>query len=142
MSDQKTNMFKVVLIFLSLLLHGCLDELTKHENPEVRYFSDATDCFHSTDRKIDLNIKSNSREGLTLMAPTNVQIPLSGDARAFQQCMQYKGHPSNIGKVSADGYLNVSRACLDEARDSATPNEAYAACVQRNEITVEPIRPK
>ena len=133
-------MFKLTSLFLFLLLQSCSNQPSKPENPDTRYFSDATDCFQTSDRKLKIPIPFSTREGV-MLSSMDLEIPLAGDAGAFRQCMEYKGHPHMVGKINVNDYLSVSRACMDKARDSSTPNETYASCVQHGQITVEPIAP-
>lgn len=123
-------MFKLSIFFSCFLALGCTSQMHKTDNPDARYFSDATDCFHSSEQKQSVNIP-------TTPSVTVIDIPLASDAGAFRLCMEHKGHPVIPAKANADDYLNVSRACLLEARSSSAPNESYATCVNRGRIIVE-----
>lgn len=133
-------MFRFSLIFLSFLVFSCSGELTKRNNPEQRYVSDATDCYQTTERKQQLKVPITGAKGI-ILSVTTLEIPLGNDAGAFRLCMKHKGHPVSVSKANPDEYLNVSRNCMQEARDSLSPNETYANCVQRSKITVETIAP-
>jgi len=131
---------RFALIFLSFLLFSCSGELTKRNHPEQRYVSDATDCYQAVERKQQLKVPVTSPTGV-ILSVTTIEIPFGSDAGAFRLCMKHKGHPVSVSKANPDDYLNVSRTCMQEARDSSSPNETYANCVQRSKITVETIAP-
>lgn len=133
-------MLRFALIFLPFLLFSCSGELTKRNNPEQRYVSDATNCYQAVERKQQLKVPIAGAKGV-ILSVTTIEIPLGSDASAFRLCMKHKGHPVSVSKANPDDYLNVSRACMKEARDSLSPNESYANCVQRSKITVETIAP-
>ncbi|MEQ1486062.1 hypothetical protein [Methyloglobulus sp.] len=133
-------MLRFALIFLPFLAFSCSGEPTKRNNPEQRYVSDATDCYQAVERKQQLKVPIAGAKGV-ILSVTTIEIPLGSDAGAFRLCMKHKGHPVNASKANPDDYLNVSRTCMQEARDSLSPNESYANCVQRSKITVETIAP-
>jgi len=123
-------MFKFAVILLSLLLQSCSDYLSKQD---TGYFSDASSCFRSSERKESVKVP-------TAGTMTVIEVPTGNDANVFGQCMEQAGHP--VTKPDPEGYLNVSRACLQQARDSSNPDDAYAKCVRHGKITVEPIIPE
>jgi len=53
--------------------------------------------------------------------------------------MVQAGHPPPEG--DAQNYLKVAHQCLRQARNSVDPDTAYADCVRRSEIAVDPILP-
>jgi hypothetical protein len=126
-------MFKFAVISLFILLASCSDILPRQNSDDAGYFSDSSDCFRSSVRKVPIKVP-------TALTMTVIEVPIGHDADLFGQCMEYAGHPP-AAKVNADEYLNVSRACMKEAAASETPDTAYAKCVRRGKITVETISP-
>ncbi|MBK8815149.1 MAG: hypothetical protein IPN42_06385 [Methylococcaceae bacterium] len=124
-------MFKLLFSIIFFHIAGCVSsQIEKTAEIDAHYFSDATDCFRST----QLIQKQNIPVGSQI---TPIEIPLGSDAGAFRLCMKYKGHPFNSASAEADSYLNVSKNCLQEAQSSSTPDATYAACVKRGTIKVE-----
>lgn len=117
---------------------GCMESLTRANQPNERYYADATDCFHTSTLKQNVDVKYGTRSG-EFVGGLNFDIPMGSDAGAFRLCMEHKGHPVEKVQLNADDYQRISADCMDEAQASSTPNETYASCVQRGTITVEPI---
>ncbi len=122
-------MLRVVLVSCMVSV-GCSANLTKTENPSNGYFSDATDCFHSSEQKQYVNVPIAG--GITV-----IEVPLSVNEGTFRLCMQHKGHPVTDTQATADDYLNQSKACLEKARASSNPNQTYSDCANLGKITVE-----
>jgi hypothetical protein len=127
-------MLRVVLVSCIVSL-GCSANLAKTESPHNSYFSDAADCYHSSELKQKINIPISARD--TIVSTTVIEVPLTTDAGAFRLCMQHKGHPVTDTQATADDYLNQSRACLEQARASSNPNQTYSECANLGKITVE-----
>lgn len=127
-------MLRVVLVSCVVLV-GCSASLTKTEKSHNSYFSDATDCYHSSELKQKINIPIAA--GDTVVSTTIVEVPLTTDAGAFRLCMQHKGHPVTDNQATADDYLNQSKACLEQALASSNPNQTYSDCANLGKITVE-----
>ncbi len=129
-SPKETNMLKFAVILFSFLLQSCADSLTKQGSTDTGYFADASDCFRAS--TIKENVKVPTAGTMTV-----IDIPIDNDAAAFRLCMEQSGHVT--ASVKASDYLAVSRTCLQQARDSASPDAAYASCVKGGKITVETI---
>lgn len=115
---------KFFILLLSLLiLPSCATDIGKQN---AGHFADATTCFQTTARNEKVKVP-------TAPTITVVDVPLGNDAGAFGLCMGKKGHP--VPQANVEVYLNLSRACLSEARHAANANEAYANCIDRNNIS-------
>lgn len=125
-------MFKLAVILLSLPLSGCSDYLSRHDTDDTGYFADASTCFQSSMRKESVKVP-------TARTMTVIEVPVGNNANDFGLCMEQAGHP--ITQANPDAYLDVARTCLQQARGSSNPDEAYAACVRHGKITVEAIMP-
>ena len=139
-------MLKYTLILLFFLLQACAGSFPKHGSEDEEYFSDASDCYRTSERKQTITIPVTGQQSNALgsvqsnaSAGIEVVIPMGMDAKGFSFCMEQQGHPP--AKVDANEYLNVSRSCMEEARHSPTPNEAYTQCVRHGKITIEPLKP-
>jgi len=125
-------MFKFAVILLSLLLQSCADFPYRHDMEDSGYFSDASNCYRSSERKVYVKVP-------TAGTMTVIEVPIGNDANVFGLCMEHAGHP--VPKANPDDYLNVSRACMQAARDSSNPDDAYVKCVRYGKIIVETITP-
>jgi hypothetical protein len=118
------------VIFLAILLQSCSTTLSRQDKPDSGYFSDASDCYRSSERKVYVKVP-------TAGTMTVVDVPIGNDATLFSLCIEHAGHPAT--HADPEDYLNVSRACSQHARDSSYPDEAYAKCIRHGKITVETI---
>ena len=123
-------MFKFAVILLSLLLQSCADFPYRNDTEDTGYFSDASNCYRSSERKVLVKVP-------TATTMTVVEVPIGNDANIFGLCMEHAGHA--VTKADPDDYLNVSRACMQETRNSSKPDDAYAKCVRYGKIIVETI---
>ena len=130
-------MHKIAITFL--LLQSCSNHPSKPDNPDTRFFSDASDCFNESTRKEYVKVPVSAQN--VIISNTVVEVPLGNDAGAFRLCMKYKGHLTPSPQVNTTDYLNVSKACMQEASASSTPNETYANCVKHWQLTIESITP-
>lgn len=125
-------MSKFAIILLTVLLQSCSGYLVSHASDDTRYFSDALNCFQSAERKESVKVPTGS----TLSV---IEVPVGINPSVFGSCMEQAGHP--VPQVNPDDYLNVSRACMQQARGSSNPDEVYAGCVRHGKITVETMIP-
>ena len=125
-------MFMSAIILLSLLLQGCSNYPSRYDSDDTSYFSDASNCYRSSERKVQVKVP-------TALTMTVIEVPTGNDANVFGQCMEHAGHP--VPKADPDDYLNVSRACMQRAHDSSNFDDAYAKCVRYGKIIVETIAP-
>ncbi|NOT13213.1 MAG: hypothetical protein HOP23_15490 [Methylococcaceae bacterium] len=125
-------MSRFAVILLSILLQSCSDYLAKQNTPDTGYFSDASDCIRSSERKIYVKVP-------TAGTMTVVEVPSGNDATVFSLCMEHAGHPPT--HTDSDNYLNVSRAS-QQVRNSSNTDEAYAKCVRHSKITIEAMIPE
>jgi hypothetical protein len=119
-------------------LQACASSFPKHPNPDQEYFADASDCFRSSERKQVIKVPMTGRQS-TATAAIEIALPMGMDDKAFSFCMEQQGHPP--AKVDLSEYLSVSRSCMEEARNSPTPSEAYAQCVRHGGVTIETLKP-
>jgi hypothetical protein len=124
-------MNKFAVILLLTLLQSCSSHLSGQNMPDTGYFSDASDCYRSSERKVYVKVP-------TAGAMTVIDVPIGNDANMFSLCMEHAGHPPT--HANPEDYLSVSRACSQHARDSSSPDEAYAKCIRHGKITVDIIR--
>jgi len=132
MLAKKVEMVKFAVILLSLLLQSCSTYSSKQGTNKDDYFSVASSCFRSSERKVYVKVP-------TAGTMTVIEVPVGNDANVFGSCMEHSGHP--VTQANPEDYLNVSRACMQEARDSSSPNDTYAKCVRHGKITVETMPP-
>ena len=123
-------MFKLAVILLSLLLQSCSNYPSRRDADATGYFSDAASCFRYSERKVYVKVP-------TALTMTVIEVPIGNDANIFGLCMEHAGHA--VPKADPDDYLNVSRACMQETRNSSKPDDAYAKCVRYGKIIVETI---
>ncbi|OQW67947.1 MAG: hypothetical protein BVN35_20130 [Proteobacteria bacterium ST_bin11] len=88
-----------------------------------RGYADASECSESAMHKERIKVP-------TANSVSVIEIPITYVAGKFILCMKYAERP--VSRVDATEYLNVSNACLHEARDAENPDESYAACVRLN----------
>jgi hypothetical protein len=130
---KEAKMFKFTVMLLSLLLQSCSGYFSRQGQDDAGYFSDASSCFQSSMHKESVKVP-------TAGTMTIIDVPVGSDANAFGLCMEQAGHPHT--PANPDDYLQVSRTCLQQARESLTPDDTYARCVRHGKITVETIRPE
>lgn len=124
-------MFKLLISIIIFQIAGCVSsQIEKSGENDAHYFSDATDCFSSSQQIQKLNVPVAGQT-------SQIEIPLILDAGAFRLCMKSKGHPVIVTGANADTYLNVSKNCLQEAQSSSTPDATYATCVKSRELKVK-----
>jgi hypothetical protein len=138
-------MLKTFLLLLCLaLLTACSGHLPwqQTDTGESGYFADAAKCYESTMHKeqIKLNVGGNSYPSPSIVTPIVIDLPSVYDADAFQTCIIDLGYAPP--KVDPHTYLTETKNCLDQARGTANPNEAYTACIRSGHIEVELIGEK
>ncbi|MEQ1620912.1 MAG: hypothetical protein ABL919_05865 [Methylococcales bacterium] len=126
-------MIKFAALIIFLLMQSCAANNSYFGLHEGGYFLDASSCYRSSERKVSVKVPS----GLSM---TVVDVAIGNDSNVFGLCMKQLGHPPT--QANPEDYLNVSRACFQEARDSSSPDETYANCVQHGRISAEIIPPE
>lgn len=126
-------MIKFAALILILLLQSCAANTSNQGLNESGYFLDASNCYRSSERKVSVNVPTGR-------SMTVIDVPIDNDSNVFGLCMKQLGHPPT--QANSEDYLNVSRACFQEARDSSSPNDTYAKCVQHGKISAEIILPE
>lgn len=123
------------------LLNACSSYLTETRNVnDEGYFADATDCYHSSMIKTQLNVPVGgiSNKEVVISPQTMViEVPITQDAGTFKNCMSHAGHQPP--KADPQAYLEMSSRCLGEARNAENPDQAYGRCIRRGNISVETI---
>jgi len=114
-----------------ILLSGCAGNelsIANNQGNNRGYFADATQCSQSSMRKEQILLPNPGAAGA-------IEIPLGYDPDLFIVCMEHAGRP--VSRADLTEYLNVSTICLDEARGAENPDEDYANCVKRSDLSVE-----
>ncbi|MFA5985507.1 MAG: hypothetical protein WC782_15930 [Methylococcaceae bacterium] len=118
---------------LTLLLQACSMTAPSTNSDADRFFSDALACNNASTVKVRINMPL-AGGGMNV-----IEIPVSADSNAYSGCMLQTGHATP--EANPDGYLKVAHACLHQAHQSAYPDTAYADCVKRANLSVEPLLP-
>lgn len=120
-----------LLILNMIMLAACTNNESIKQNfsdANSGYFSDASECSQSSMRKEEIKVP-------TAGSVSVVEVPIGYDAGRFLVCMEYAGRP--VSRVDLTEYLNVSNACLHEARKTENPDDGYADCIKRSRLNVE-----
>lgn len=125
-------MIKAFPFFLCLpLITACLSTSGGQGASEFEgYFTDATECYQTSIHKEQVKVQTGK-------AVTVIDIPTVHNAGAFSNCMARAGHTPP--KVNPQAYLEMSSRCLNEARGTEQPDEAYARCIRAGTLRIEPI---
>jgi len=94
------------------------------------YFTDATNCHQASIHTEQVKVPIGQ-------AVTVIDIPTVHNAGAFKNCMVRAGHTPP--KVNSQEYLEMSFRCLNEARGTDDPDEAYGRCIRAGALGVEAI---
>lgn len=125
-----------LLVFWLVILPACTHSewLSPDASDANRgYFADALNCRQSALRTEAIKVP-------TAHSMSIIEVPTTYDAGKFVVCMEYAGRP--VSRVDLSDYLTISSVCLNEARNMANPDDAYADCIQRSRLNVEIITDK
>lgn len=125
-----------LLAFWLVVLPACThSELSIPDASDANrgYFADALNCRQSALRVEAIKVP-------TAHSMSVIEVPTTYDAGKFVACMTYAGRP--VSRVDLSDYLTISSACLNEARNLANSDDAYADCIQRSRLNVEIIPDK
>lgn len=125
-------MIRLSAIWLCIItLLGCSDrESVKFVGTKTNdgYFFDALQCSQSS--MLHQSVKVPTAGSFSV-----VEVPLGCDANAFIACMAHAGRP--VACADPTEYINVSKACLQEARGATNQDDAYSLCIKRSRIKVD-----
>ena len=125
-------MSKSTLLLIAMLMQSCSGYLLGKDKSDMGYFSDASDCYRSSERNVSVKVPAAG-------TMTVIDVPIGNDANMFSLCMEHAGHPPT--HANPEDYLILSRACSQHARDSSKADKTYATCIQNGKITVETLAP-
>lgn len=120
-----------VILLCVIALPGCTErESVKFVGKKTNdgYFFDALQCSQASMRHESIKVPTAGSFSV-------VEVPLGCDANAFIACMAHAGRP--VACADPSEYINVSKACLQEARGAANQDDAYSLCIKRSRIKVD-----